>query len=82
MNQETAVRGRGRYAPPLPPIDELIPFAQVADRLGVCQETVRRWTRQKENRLACWSVGRARFTSQRALTEFVKANQSKATARA
>lgn len=68
---------RAGGAPALPPLNELIPLGQVADRLGVSQDTVRRWARQKEGRLECWSIGRARFTTQQALTTFVEAVQAK-----
>lgn len=68
-----AVEGPG---PEMPPFEELIPLPDVAVRLGVSRETVRRWTNLPENPLACWSFGQSKLTTNAALAAFAKSNRA------
>ena len=42
---------------PLPPLEDLIPLAEVARRMRMSRDAVHDWRMRFDNPLACWKLG-------------------------
>ncbi|WP_165073280.1 helix-turn-helix domain-containing protein [Paludisphaera rhizosphaerae] len=58
---------------PIPPLEELLPFSEIAARLGVRIETVHAWRVHRVSPLAAWKLGGQWRTSEAAVQAFMTA---------
>lgn len=57
---------------PLPPLEDLIPLADVARRLRLSRDAVHDWRCRIDNPLACWKLGHRWYTTEAAIEAFVR----------
>ncbi|OJW26885.1 MAG: hypothetical protein BGO49_21430 [Planctomycetales bacterium 71-10] len=58
---------------PLPPLEDLIPLAEVARRMRMSRDAVHDWRMRFDNPLACWKLGHRWYTTEAAIEAFVRA---------
>lgn len=58
---------------PLPPLEDLIPLAEVARRMRMSRDAVHDWRMRFDNPLTCWRLGGRWFTTEESIEAFVRA---------